>query len=166
MGHPPYDVNQGVFYFKQKGQDVQFGQPPPLSSNSSDLFSRLPYELFLMVLNQLSSKDVATLRMVTPVARQLPVIFFRGLLLREAPWLWEVRDMPIGETNWYKMWCKLRVAWKDLKGLRNRRRIWDDINENVRRIEEFRKQGKIVDEDTDPGSDFMPEDYYDQTEES
>lgn len=98
-----------------------------------------------MVINQLSSTDVASLRLVTPAVRQLPVILFRGLLLREAPWLWEVREMAINTTNWYKLWCKLRISWGELKGLKNRRRIWKDVNEVVRRIEHYREKGEIVD---------------------
>jgi len=44
------------------------------------------------------------------------------------------------------MYTMLRAGWQNLKGLRNRRRIWKDVNVVVSRIERLRREGKIVDE--------------------
>lgn len=56
---------------------------------SDDVFSRLPRELCFMVLDQLQSRDIANLRLVSRSFHQLPHSFFRSLTLREMPWLWE-----------------------------------------------------------------------------
>lgn len=60
------------------------------SNQASDIFAVLPYELRFMVLSHLSPKDIATLRLASHTFRQLPQSFFRYLLRRECPWLWEI----------------------------------------------------------------------------
>ncbi|KAI0167625.1 hypothetical protein BJ166DRAFT_520332 [Pestalotiopsis sp. NC0098] len=56
---------------------------------SSDVFAQLPRELCFLVLDQLQSRDIANLRLVSRSFHQLPQSFFRSLTLREMPWLWE-----------------------------------------------------------------------------
>lgn len=73
------------------------------------------------------------------------MIVFRQLVLEELPWLYEARELPVGNTDWFKLWNKVQTSWKDLKGLKNRRRIWTDVHEVVSRIERYRKEGRIVD---------------------
>ncbi len=96
-----------------------------------------------MILHHLGSKDIANLRLATPVFRQLPTILFRRLLLEDMPWLFEVKDLDVAKINWYDCYCRVKSNWKDLKGLQNRRRIWRDVEEIVRRIENYRNEGKI-----------------------
>lgn len=98
-----------------------------------------------MVLDLLGSKDIANLRLATPVFRQLPTILFRRLFLENMPWLFEVRDLDIARIDWYDWYCTWKNGWGDLKGLRNRRRIWQDVEEIVTRIQRFGKEGKIGD---------------------
>jgi hypothetical protein len=62
------------------------------------------------------------------------------------PWLWEAHELPQRQTDWYKMYTMVRGCWQNMKGLRNRKRIWKDVNEIVSRIERSRREEKIVDE--------------------
>ena len=90
-----------------------------------------------MILDYLGSKDIAKLRLATPVFRQLPTILFRRLLLEDMPWLFEVKDLDVAKINWYDCYCALK------SGLRNRRRIWRDVEELIGRIQVYRSQGMI-----------------------
>ena len=96
-----------------------------------------------MVLDHLGSKDIANLRLATPVFRELPTTLFRRLFFEDMPWLWEAKDLDIASINWYDWYCKWKSGGGDLKGLRNRRRIWRDVEEIIRRIQKFRNEGKI-----------------------
>lgn len=53
--------------------------------------------------------------------------------------------LPKEKTNWYLVYKNLTVHGKEMKGLRNRRRIWKDVAEIVRRIAKYRDEGRIVD---------------------
>ncbi|MCJ1391456.1 hypothetical protein MMC18_004320 [Xylographa bjoerkii] len=117
--------------------------PPPKSGlHTPDPFTKLSAELSDMVLASLSSKDIANLRLVSPAFRQLPAILFRRLLLEDMPWFWEAQGLDVGKTNWYEMYRKVKSCWL-FKGLQNRRRIWKDVEEVVRRIRKYRQEGKI-----------------------
>jgi hypothetical protein len=41
------------------------------------------------------------------------------------------------ETNWHHVFTVIKRNWTNLKGLRNRQRIWVDVEEVVRRIRKF-----------------------------
>ena len=143
-------MNSGIYYFKLPRDDLPYGggssrDPPPTSH--VNLFMKLPAELRYIILNNLSSKDIANLRIVSPAFRQLPVILFRKLLLEDMPFLFEAEDMPVGNTDWFHLYKMVKGCWQDLKGLRNRKRIWRDVSEVVRRIERYRDEGRIVDEE-------------------
>ncbi|MCJ1421091.1 hypothetical protein MMC32_007453 [Xylographa parallela] len=117
----------------------------PLWSNSlhsADPFTKFPAELSDMVLACLSSKDIANLRLASSVFRQLPTILFRRLLLEDMPWFWEAQDMPVGNASWYDVYRKAKFCWL-FKGLQNRKRIWKDVEEIVRRIRRYRQEGKV-----------------------
>lgn len=144
----PYDVNHGIYSFKHPGPTASLyhhSEDPPATSHF-DGFMKLPSELRYQILNSLSSRDIANLRTVTPAYRQLPVILFRSLIRREMPWLFEVENMPIGTTDWFMLYKMVKGCWQDLKGLRNRKRIWKDVEEVINRIDDCKKLGKIVDE--------------------
>jgi hypothetical protein len=96
-----------------------------------------------MILDDLSSKDIANLRLVTPAYRQLTVSTFRRLLLQDFPWMWEVEDLPVGNTDWHRLYKMVKFCWQNLKGLHNRKRIWKDISEVITRMEKYRREGKI-----------------------
>ncbi|KAF4629068.1 hypothetical protein G7Y89_g9085 [Cudoniella acicularis] len=118
--------------------------PPP--TTHSDMFGKLPLELRDMVLDHLSAKDIANLRRTTMSFRQLPVVLFRRLLLEDMPFLWEAQDMPVGTTDWFRLYKAVKGCWQDLNGVKNRKRIWKDVNEIVNRVERYKKEGKILDE--------------------
>ena len=97
-----------------------------------------------MILEHLGSKDIANLRLATPVFRQLPTILFRRLFLEDMPWWFEMKDLDVASVDWYDWYCKWKSVGGDLMmGLRNRRRIWRDVEEIVSRIQRFREEGKI-----------------------
>ena len=45
--------------------------------------------------------------------------------------------------NWCRVYYEVKIHWDELRGLRNRCRIWADIQEILRRIEEYRRGGRI-----------------------
>ena len=108
---------------------------PPISKSIQDPFSQLSAEITSMILAYLGSKDIATLRLATPVFRQLPTILFRRLLLEDMPWLFEVKNLDVAKINWYDCYCASKAGCRDLKGLRNRRRIWQGFEELIRRTQ-------------------------------
>lgn len=59
---------------------------------------------------------------------------------------WKVPEMvklPLHGTDWYQLYTLVTRNWSQLKGLRNRERIWKDVEEIVGRIQRFRAEGTI-----------------------
>lgn len=119
------------------------GTQASMPNAAEDPFSQLSAEITSMILDNLGSKDIANLRLATPVFRQLPTILFRRLLLEDMPFLFEVRNLDVPKVDWYSCYCTMKSRLGDLKGLRNRRRIWQDVEEIIRRKQNYRKDGKI-----------------------
>ncbi|KAF2641925.1 hypothetical protein P280DRAFT_468412 [Massarina eburnea CBS 473.64] len=65
---------------------IPTNEPP---ETSYDTFNILPIELRFQILDHLSSKDIAALRLTSRTFHQLPISYFQKLILREMPWLWE-----------------------------------------------------------------------------
>ena len=123
---------------------VVFPAPRHGAASDKDPFGILSAEITTMIINHLIPKDRANLRLCTRAVRQLPNILFRKLLLDEMPWMWELKDMEGARVDWHDLYCKRRAYWTSLKGLKNRERIWGDVEEIVRRIERLRSDGKIA----------------------
>ena len=70
----------------------------------------LATEILSMVVEYLSSKDIANLRLTTRTVRQLRDILFRRLLLEYMPWMWEAEDVPLGKVQWYKLYCTVKIG--------------------------------------------------------
>ena len=122
--------------------EVKRSQPDETSegfrADSADPFRSVPTEVTSMVLDYLSSKDIANLRLATRAFRQIPALQFRRLLLEDMPWMWEVEEMMTGEiADWHQLYCAVKFDWVGLKGLQNRKRIWTDAEEIVRRIRRY-----------------------------
>ena len=140
------------------GEDIVFGQkntrtsnqsdtsnePMVLKPRSSDPFETLPAEVACMVTDCLSSKDIASLRLATRYFRQLPRAIFRRLLFEDMPWFWEAEHLSVADTNWYLLYRQVQSCWSNFKGLMNRKRIWKDVEEIVRKLEKIRDSAKIV----------------------
>jgi hypothetical protein len=118
--------------------------------NTFDPFLKLSPELKNMVLGYCSSKDFATLRLVTRAFWEVPMTIFREFLLRDMPWFWEARELPINTTDWPRLYRMAKFNWGNLKGLQNRRRIWADIEILLSRIARYRREGRIPDTDRGP----------------
>jgi hypothetical protein len=213
--NPAFSLRSGAFT-----SPVAFAQ-----QQTNDPFAALPAELQYQILDQLSSKDIAALRLSVRTFCQLPVSYFQKLLLREMPWLWEawptnarpcemsyskwatanaqkvnhmlqkpeqeavilndyvniikeempelesmldeafpvhlqaihdawlvesketlVQDpsyLPPDRTDYFKLYTLLTRHWKELRGLQNRERIWIDCQEILRRIKEYKIEGRI-----------------------
>jgi hypothetical protein len=43
-------------------------------------------------------------------------------------------------TNWHKVYTQIKAKWARLKGLHNRQRIWEDVEEIIRRIAKYEAQ--------------------------
>jgi hypothetical protein len=67
-----------------------------VEERAGDVFSSLPLELRFQTLSYLASSDIASLRLASRTFRQLPVLTWRDLLVKEMPYLWEVwsDDLP------------------------------------------------------------------------
>ena len=46
--------------------------------------------------------------------------------------------LPRNRTNWYKLYRDIVANWEDLRGLRNRKRIWAHLEEIVSSIRRYR----------------------------
>lgn len=140
---------------EESNSSTVFEQLPDPSSPTRDPFQVLSPELRMMLLNYLEGRDVANLRLTSKIFSQLPQSLFKELIRKEMPWVWEMDDLQSGEKvkhgiDWYLLWCKLASAdggncsdeadrskgvqpavdrtELDIKGLRNRRMIWRDID--------------------------------------
>lgn len=196
-----------------------------IKDNAYDPFICLPQELQVGILDNLCSKDIASLRLSSRFFCQLPVSYFQKLLLREKPWLWEAwptfknrsvmryplwatvtaaeanatlqrfatqrtivqeyvdivkeempelgsqldeafpahiqaiidaqelesqsnKDLtpfflPPDKTNYFTLYTLVTRYWQELRGLQNRKRIWKDCEEILRRVDVLRKEGRI-----------------------
>jgi len=141
----PYDGSEPVFAWRHKASESahQDSHAIPLAPKPPDQFTRLPNEILSLILDCLSSQDIASLRLATPACRQLNMSLFRRLLLEDMPWLWEAEKLPKGKTDWHRLYKKVKFCGQNLKGLQNRRRIWKDVGEVVTRIGRCKKEGKI-----------------------
>ena len=54
-----------------------------------------------------------------------------------------ILNLPAATTNWCRVYYEIKTHWEDLKGLKNRQRIWADVTEILRRIQQYREAGKI-----------------------
>lgn len=72
---------------------------------SGDPFSKLPQELKLMVLSYLGLIDIANIRLASRCFRQLSQGFFRSLILRDMPWLWEAWS-----SMEYSIWANTKAS--------------------------------------------------------
>ena len=73
-------------------QSVEHAEP-----RVADCFVPMPAELRMGILSHLSGRDVASTCLASGAFRRLPQSFFRKLLLRDMPWLWEA-------------WCPLPLS--------------------------------------------------------
>lgn len=94
-----------------------------------DPFTPIPPEIRFMVLNSLSRRDTANLRLASPAFVQLPQTYFRRLISIEMPWVWEVKSHQSKQLDWYKLWCRLFAADgnndMDQKARKWRRGVWE-----------------------------------------
>lgn len=56
----------------------------------------------------------------------------------------ETMILPKDGTNWCRVYYEVKKNWNALKGLQNRERIWKDVEEILKRIDEYRSEGKIA----------------------
>jgi len=85
-------------------------------SNPSDPFSKLPQELKNMVLFELPSRDIASLRLASRAFHQLSKSLFKHLLQKEMPWFWEIDQLEALDFEYWKKWVVEKYG-EDLSGL-------------------------------------------------
>jgi len=139
-------------------------------SKVRDPFHVLSPELRAMLLEMLEPRDVASLRLCSKAFSQLPQTYFKRLIRRKMPWVWELQDIHSGSkrgTDWFGLWNALSAAdggsradeknrdpaggdgshsyhedvKGEIKGLRNRRMIYRDITMILDMIREARIEG-------------------------
>jgi hypothetical protein len=222
---PSFSVRNSPFEHTSQHFNQQRRTPPP----STDPFAILSHELIILILSYLPPRAIADLRLTSPTFRHLPISFFRDLLQREMPFLWEIREttppslwaihtaasiqectmrpsrlaaqlraeqefyknvikeempdiweayradaawlnvdpvlleeemkqemlrryresVPIARfdperVNWYKLYCGIVRRWGELKGLQNRKRIWEDVEVIVGEARRYRELDQIA----------------------
>jgi len=119
---PTFHPHNGAFDVSEK-----------TSTNQTDAFTALPYELRMELLSYLDSRDIANLRLVSRSFHQLPISLFHSLILRELPWLWEA--WPADRSMPYSPWASMTSV--EVKAvLEQRRRAYEDIADYVHVIGE------------------------------
>lgn len=48
--------------------------------------------------------------------------------------------LPRGSTNWHGVYTQIKKNWSSLRGLRNRQRIWEAVEEIIKGIEKYESQ--------------------------
>jgi hypothetical protein len=56
-----------------------------------------------------------------------------------------IYSLPQDRTNWYEVYSLITKHWGDLKGLKNRKRIWEACEDIVRQIQEIEEEGLLKD---------------------
>ena len=135
---PGSGASKRVVFGSNDGHDdfqVEDLRTPSSTPNAAqDIFSVLPAEITSIILDCLGPKDIINLRLAVPFFRQLPNILFRRLFREDMPWLFEVQDLNLAGVDWYELYCRCRLGCRNLKGLRNRKRIWRAVEEIVDEI--------------------------------
>lgn len=148
---------------RKPASDVVF-EAKSEASPSRDPFVSLSSELRAMLLPLLGREDVANLRLASASFSQLPQSYFRHLVRTEMPWAWELDAMQGQQMDWFALWTNLSIADGadcadeqerfaasglleaiaakgvvdrpgEIKGLRNRRMVYRDIDLILGRIE-------------------------------
>jgi len=88
-----------------------------------------------MILDCLPSKDAVNLRLASR-AIEIPQFMFHRYLQEDLPWLWEAEDLSHNHIDWFQLYSSVKLS--NLKGLRNRKRVWKDVEEIVTRMRPFR----------------------------
>jgi hypothetical protein len=55
--------------------------------------------------------------------------------------------LPRATTNWHKVYTQIKANWDRLKGLQNRQRIWEDVEEILRRIRKYEIRKTVGEDD-------------------
>lgn len=145
------------FYLTRPAGDNIFCDRPSIDQreNATDPFRPLPAELKTIILSDLSSQDIASLRQMSRCFQYLPKELFLLLIQKELPWFWEFEELETFIKKVYTDHCniygnqalrfncnvlykQLCLAKKKLLGIRNRVRIWNLAEAIVERIRELR----------------------------
>lgn len=90
------------------------GNPPQQHQHQQDPFQTLPIEVIFSILEFIQDdyRAVANLRLSSPTFKRLPQSFFRNLIRKRMPWVWEVDDPAVRPQamNWHKLWNELCQA--------------------------------------------------------
>lgn len=128
-----------TLYQRARNASAEDAEPEP-KHPPLDPFAQLPEELRLMIIDYLPSRDIANLRLASRICLEIPRVIFRRLMLQDLPWFWEAEGLPLGQTDWYQLYTRVKFSWVNLKGLRNRKRVWKDVEYIVRQMEPFVRQ--------------------------
>lgn len=142
------------------------------SAGHEEVFSSLPSEIRSLIFNHLSLEDISNLLLASPLSNRASQNELRRRLILEWPWLWEAwskleysvwvgptaRDLresvkPPGKqviisdtdvVNWGSVfrWISKQRSNDELKGLKNRQRIWRRCKEIMDRVDRFRKRAE------------------------
>lgn len=108
------------------------------SSAPTDIFATLPAEMLLLVLNDLSTRDLFALRQASAKVNDLDLTgaFWKGRVARDMPWLYDIPSEARKDEciDWYSVYKNLSAAGQQqqqgsMLALVNRRRIWTTMDQ-------------------------------------
>lgn len=94
----------------ERQSETVFRAPSDTEISNHDPFTALSAELRATLLERLEIGDVANLRLASRSVRQLPQSYFHHLILREMPWIWELRSSELQRPDWYALWNALSAT--------------------------------------------------------
>ncbi|CAG9978570.1 unnamed protein product [Clonostachys byssicola] len=134
-----------------------------------DVFSSLPSEVVSLIFNHLSLEEISNFLLASPLSNRSSHNELRRRLILEWPWLWEAwskreysvwvgptardlresvkppgKQVVISDTdviNWGSVfrWISKQMSNDELKGLKNRQRIWRRCEEILDRVDRLRE---------------------------
>lgn len=136
---------------------------------ATDIFTKLPLEVRCSIVSHIRISDLAELRQASSSFDALPQFVFFEMLTHEMPWFYEAWcSLPIsrwatttasklkeGEqpddlqmealsgaaTNWEYLATELVRLETEAPGLKNRKRIWTDCQQILKRVDKYRRDG-------------------------
>lgn len=93
-----------------------------MTGNAVELLDEHPEHYSQVLAEELMSNDTVVYLLPLPSARPDPVRLCRGGM------------------NWHQVYTQIKYNWGRLNGLRNRKRIWEDVEGVTWRIQKYERQ--------------------------
>lgn len=125
----------------------------PSDVGGRDLFSTIAAETLLLIYEYLPPQELAYMRLMSHRFAEIPMTHFRDRIPRDMPWAWEViqdngkvmAPPPGIKIDYKEMYRLVRrttgTGIAGVRGMRNRKRIWDYCETILEMAEKVRENG-------------------------